>query len=459
MHAPAPLGVTRHLTALARYSDLSAYARQIQRLGGCEQPVRMEGHRLDVHAATGEVVREIVGSSLPAGQLLIRCNNRRATRCAACAEVYRKDTFHLVTAGLSGGKGIGPAVAGHPRVFATFTAPSFGPVHNRPSGGRCRCGSSHPDDDSALGTPLDPDRYDYRAAVLWNAHAGALWARFTTYLRQQIASRAGIGRSALRDCLKVSYAKVAEYQRRGAVHFHAVIRLDGPDGAEDSPPAWATTELLADAIRSAARLAEAPGPVLDGRSYAFRFGEQLDIRPIRSVDFAGTSELSSRAVAAYIAKYATKGAETAGTLDRPVRNPITDLIGSGVTDHARQLILTCWHLGTLSELEELRLRKWAHMLGFRGHFSTKSRAYSVTLSALRQERADHNEALARERAAEAGHPLPDPDTVLVLSHWRFAGTGWTDAERFVAHGAPPPDAVGPSATSAVPVLDSMGDLA
>ncbi|MER7831517.1 replication initiator [Streptomyces sp. NPDC095602] len=434
MHPAAPAGAIRRLAALARHGDLSAYARQIQRLGGCERPVRMEGHRLDVHSGTGEIVREIADRDLPAGQLLIRCNNRRATRCASCAEVYRRDTFHLVTAGLSGGKGIGPAVARHPRVFVTFTAPSFGPVHNRPGGGRCRCGRLHAEDDPALGTPLDPERYDYRAAVLWNAHAGALWGRFTTYLRQQLASRADLSRSALRHRLKVSYAKVAEYQRRGAVHFHAVIRLDGPDGAEDTPPTWATTELLTDAIRSAARLTETPGPVLDGRAYAFRFGEQLDVRPIRSADFAGTSELSSPAVAAYIAKYATKGAETAGTLDRPIRNPITDLIGSGVTDHARQMILTCWHLGARPELEDLRLRKWAHMLGFRGHFSTKSRAYSVTLGALRRERAEHNEALARERAADAGHPLPDPDTVLVLSHWRFAGTGLTAEERLLAHG-------------------------
>ncbi|MFF0809089.1 replication initiator [Streptomyces albogriseolus] len=449
MRPAAPTAAIRQLAALAQHGDLSAYAHQIQRLGGCEQPVRMEGHRLHVHAATGEIVREIADRDLPAGQLLIRCNNRRATRCAACAEIYRKDTFHLVTAGLSGGKGIGPAVAQHPRVFATFTAPSFGPVHNRPSGGRCRCGRLHPDDDPALGTPLDPDRYDYRAAVLWNAHAGALWGRFTTYLRQHLASHAGISRSALRDCLKLSYAKVAEYQRRGAVHFHAVIRLDGPDGAEDTPPAWATTELLTEAIRSAARLAETPGPVLDGRTYAFRFGDQLDIRPIRSTDFTGSSELSSRAVAAYIAKYATKGAETAGTLDRPIRNPITDLIGSGVTAHARRMILTCWHLGALPELEDLRLRKWAHMLGFRGHFSTKSRAYSVTLGALRQARTDHNEALARERAAEAGHPLPDPDTVLVLSHWRFAGTGLTAAETWLgASRRPTSDTEGDSAWTA-----------
>ncbi|MCZ9339583.1 replication initiation protein, partial [Streptomyces sp. TRM76130] len=53
-------------------------------------------------------------------------------------------------------------------------------------------------------------------------------------------------------------------------------------------------------------------------------------------------------------------------------------------------------------------------------------------------RADHNEALTRERAAEAGHPLPDPDTVLVLSHWRFAGTGLTAAEHLIAHGIPSP---------------------
>ncbi len=96
------------------------------------------------------------------------------------------------------------------------------------------------------------------------------------------------------------------------------------------------------------------------------------------------------------------------------------------------MILTCWHLGALPELEDLRLRKWAHMLGFRGHFSTKSRAYSVTLGALRQARADHNEALTRERATEVGHPLPDPDTVLVLSHWVFAGTGLTAAETWLA---------------------------
>jgi replication initiator protein RepSA len=34
----------------------------------------------------------------------------------------------------------------------------------------------------------------------------------------------------------------------------------------------------------------------------------------------------------------------------------------------------------------LPLIRWLHMLGFRGHFNTKSRRYSTTLGRLRAER-------------------------------------------------------------------------
>jgi hypothetical protein len=79
-----------------------------------------------------------------------------------------------------------------------------------------------------------------------------------------------------------------------------------------------------------------------------------------------------------------------------------------------------------------KLRDWAHMLGFRGHFSTKSRRYSTTLGALRQVRADYR--AAQQRAALG---LPDPDdtpeaTTLVLSHWTYAGHGYTPGESWLA---------------------------
>ncbi|MFF0222743.1 replication initiator [Streptomyces sp. NPDC004629] len=427
---------------------MPALLRQLSGLGGCTHPIRLDGHRTeyDVNTATGEigsVLHHLDSTRLPAGHLLVRCNNRRTTRCAACAEVYRRDTFHLITSGLRGGKGVPERVAAHPRVFATFTAPGFGPVHNRPTGQArtvraCRCGTLHDQEDPALGTPLDLDTYDYETAVLWNAHAGPLWRRFSTYLRREVAKRAGLTQRAFREHARVSFAKVAEYQKRGAVHFHAVIRIDGPEGGDTPPPAWATPDLLTDAIRAAATAVRVDGPEIDGRAHTFTFGRQLDVRTIRSAHFNDAKELTERAVAAYIAKYATKGAETAtGALDRPLKFA-AELAQLDISDHARRLIRTAWTLGARKDLEHLRLRAWAHMLGFRGHFSTKSRRYSTTLGALRDARAEWRASQAAE--AINGHTTsgnPDVVTTLVLDHWIYAGTGLTDTEAWLADSIAP----------------------
>ncbi|MCZ2526000.1 replication initiator [Streptomyces sp. NPDC059506] len=427
---------------------MPALLRQLSGLGGCTRPVRLDGHRTEhaVNTRTGEIGRilhHLQATDLPAGHLLVRCNNRRATRCPACAEVYRRDTFHLVTAGLRGGKGIPETVAAHPRVFATFTAPGFGPVHNRPTGPgctvrRCRCGVLHGQEDDVLGTPLDPNTYDYEAAVLWNAHAGALWRRFSIYLRREVAKRAGLPQREFAEHARVSFAKVAEYQKRGAVHFHAVIRLDGPSGGDAPPPAWATAELLTDAVRAAAATAEVPGPVVDGRAHTFAFGRQLDVRTIRGTDLDGAADLTDRAVAAYIAKYATKGAETAtGTLDRPLKL-LAELAQAEITDHARRMIRTAWALGARKDLEHLRLRAWAHMLGFRGHFSTKTRRYSTTLGALRDARAQWRRAQALAALDGTQRPAEeDEETTYVLAHWVFAGTGLTPGEAWLAASTAP----------------------
>jgi hypothetical protein len=50
------------------------------------------------------------------------------------------------------------------------------------------------------------------------------------------------------------------------------------------------------------------------------------------------------------------------------------------------MIQAAWRLGGLQQYQHLGLRRWAHMLGFRGHFLTKSRRYSTTFTALRQQR-------------------------------------------------------------------------
>ena len=63
------------------------------------------------------------------------------------------------------------------------------------------------------------------------------------------------------------------------------------------------------------------------------------------------------------------------------------------------MIRTAWALGHLPEFADLKLWKWAHMLGFRGHFSTKSRAYSTTLGALRDVRRAWRTAQAEHARA------------------------------------------------------------
>ncbi|MFD8081629.1 replication initiator [Kitasatospora sp. NPDC059722] len=461
--------LTARLAKLAAAGYLAPLARQIGSLGGCARPIRMTGHRTRLDTTTGQILDHLDTRHLPAGELLLRCGNRRTTRCPACSTLYRYDTYQLIAAGLRGGKTVPTTVATHPRVFATLTAPGFGPVHNQPGTAPCTCGTRHADGDPLLGTPLNPQRYDYTGAVLWNAHAPALWARFTTHLRREIAKAAGLTQRTLRHHATLSYAKVAEYQKRGQIHFHTVIRIDGPTGPTSTPPTWATTDLLDHAVRTAAQRTRVQQQRLSGAGGAdraqlleppvFWFGHQIDVRAIRSTDFTGDAPVTDRHVAAYIAKYATKGAETTtGTLDRRLRF-LAELAQHDLTDHARRMIHTAWHLGTRPEHTHLRLRQWAHMLGFRGHFSTRTRHYSTTLTHLRAERTtwrarqddaqewpgqsqpvtDRHSDRSDRAALTAGHTDPNAghrsghrtqggrrigaDTTLVISHWQYAGSG------------------------------------
>ena len=276
------------------------------------------------------------------------------------------------------------------------------------------CNEKHARDDDRLGEPLCPQCYDYTGSVLFNAYAPELWRRFTITLRRTLGRRAGLTSKAFAAQARLSYAKVAEYQRRGVVHFHAIVRLDGPTGPASTPPAWATPGLLTDAIGHAARAVRVQAPTAPRvPSRSLTWGGQLDIRPVTP-----TGELTDTKVAGYVAKYATKAAECTGTLDRRV-TPADRLDELPVGDHARRHIAECLRLGRLPQFADLRLTAWAHMLGFRGHFSTKSRAYSITLGSLRADRA----AFQRERAVAAGlRPAAGRPPTTARSSWRTGTT-------------------------------------
>ncbi len=380
---------------------------------------------------TGEILHHYDTRNEPGERLLVRCRNRRATVCPACSRLHAGDTFHLVRAGLLGGKNVPATVRHRPRLFVTLTAPSFGPVHRaggvcrpRRDGGNCEhgrplgCGTVHTPDAPAVGQPLCPDCYDYTAHVLWHAHASKLWDRFVIDVRRRLASSVGLVQSHFARHARLSFARVAEYQKRAAVHVHAVVRLDGPDGSGDEPPAWATTELLTDAVRASARrvLVRSPYSPATGE-LALRWGAQVDARPLRSKGDGPDDD----AVAAYVAKYVTKGAsETGAGLDHPL-TAWADIESAPVSTHVRTLMRACWRFGGLPEYEPLRLRAWTHTLGYRGHILTKSRAYSTTYAALRAQRADH-----------MGHG--DGPDAITERQWRYVGSGHTPGAALIAAG-------------------------
>jgi hypothetical protein len=429
------------------WADLRAWERQLASTGTCTHPIRLTGRITAIDLATGETAPVYDTTSEPGGMLHVPCGNRRESVCPPCSQVYKRDARQLVRAGLAGGKGIPETVSAHPCVFATLTAPSFGPVHARRMRGKtalpCRprrdqkqrrcphgrdisCPVRHVEDDPRLGRPLCGDCFDYQAAVLFNLHAGKLFKRFTTYLPRHLARLAGVTGKQLRADLRIRYVKVAEYQARGVVHFHAVIRLDAPGDGYAPPPARYTAALLCDAIARAAAAVRLAAPTGRGPRIRLGFGRQVDARPVwRDPVVASGQPLDIDAVANYIAKYATKSADVPGLPDTRIRH-LSEIEALRCSAHHKRMVLTAWDLGSRQATGDPRLRLWAHMLGYGGHFLTKSRRYSVTFGQLRRARAEHRR-LERYPDGERdpwGRPLDDT-VVLILKSWSYAGTGYT----------------------------------
>ena len=141
-------------------------------------------------------------------------------------------------------------------------------------------------------------------------------------------------------------------------------------------------------------------------------------------------------MASYLAKYSTKGTEVTGHASARITDGTLDLYARADGTHPERLIHSCWSLG--AEPGYVGLRRWAHMLGFGGHFLTKARRYSIRFADLRQARISYRRG--QDTGPDHG-PIrtaehTDEETVLIVGTFTYAGTGWkTTGDALLANSA------------------------
>ena len=205
--------------------------------------------------------------------------------------------------------------------FVTFTAPSFGRVKNS--------------------VPVDAKRYEYRKQVEWNQKSTDLFH----------ATTIALGRS-LPDA---EWVFVREWQRRGAIHFHGIVRV----------PEWIDSEQVLTELKALRTV----------QSNGIAWGRQQDIQYV-SGDPTSTVRYMSKVVA-YTSKH--QGGQR-GSLPEQLANFYTRL-----DSHAQKL--TCKSKGCSDK--KLCKSRMHRTHGYAGQMLSKSKGWSLiglTFGELRDQR-------------------------------------------------------------------------
>lgn len=299
----------------------------------CEHPITLKG--LGINKTTGEVSER---------KTYVTCGSRRRSKCVACSDVYSRDAYTVASSGWQ--EGISYA-------WITLTAPGrevFGCQHHTFAGrdGKRRCTPKrkcpgcgkdvppckrfHKPGDPLIGVPVC-DCFDYEKAAAFNTAVPALWVKTMRRLNDEFGEDG-----------RLPFLKVAEWQRRGLVHIHVLVR-----GIED-------TERVLSAVRAA-------------RAEGFAWGENSKVEIIAPHDVNRAKEAFR-----YIVKYATKS----------------------VADHRdREAPALRLHLAKLRHTAQIASEGSARVaaargdgLGFGGHVLTKSHAWGTTFKAIRDARQE-----------------------------------------------------------------------
>ena len=342
--------------------------------------------------------------------------------------------WQLLYAGAAGGrKGVPETIRAHPLVFATLTAPGFGAVHGTREDPIRRAGPVPPAAGPAGGLRARPAdlvrsrtrrrRRPARATAvrrllrlrrsrrLQLARAGAV-APVHHRPAPDLARRAGLTPAEHARRCRLSFVKVAEFQRRAVVHFHALIRLDGPGG------------LLRPAAAGRRGRAGRRDPRSGGRGPAHRrpARRRRGDAPVRRADRHATGQRR-------------RGRRADPGPGRRVRREVRHQVRRGLRARrpaadarprspARACPRTspgsCGPAGTSASTRTTpACAAGFTWRGSAGTSASKSRRYSTTLGAIRGERREYRRRQDADRARLAGQPDRDEETTLVVSRWEL----------------------------------------
>ena len=391
---------------------------------------------------------------MPDGVIYKPCGNRRATVCPGCAETYHRDAYQLLRAGLIGGKGITPDRRHppgrvrhlHRPVLRHRPHPAGPPAHLRrqdplplpaaalPRPPQPRHLPARPP--RRLLHPAPPRRPQARPAAvpgllrprppgrLEPARRRTVAAHQTSHRtpprparRRRGSPRPVLRPEAARSPVRVSHGKAAEFQARGAVHFHALLRLDGVDPADPdrdrsrhrpaSPSPTSTTPSGRPPPPSATPPRRIPPSPAAGRSPG-----APDRHPTHHPAGTGTSPTGwSPATSPSTPPKPPKPPATPPPASPPTPSTCTPTRTAPTpTASSTPAGASAPHPGYVS------LRRWAHMLGFGGHFLTKARRYSVRFRDLRQARITYRR---RQDTGPEHGPIrtadhTDDETILII---------------------------------------------
>ena len=335
--------------------------------------------RQEISLSTGEISQSVFEK---------RCGTRRKDKCEPCSTIWRDDAYFAL---LNPSKEHSGSIT-----FITLTAPGsklFGKTHRGSYLGkaseRCPCRKYHHPNDSIVGLPLKPRSFNYALVSDFNHKASRLTTVTLQKIQRLMLSEMNRNKPAdlkkdMKD-IRLPVARVMEWQDRGVLHVHIIVRGHIP------------TYIVDRAVNGSAKT-ESRRRINPASHQGQSWGKVIDVQHINSADTNQIKKLSS-----YVTKvvnYALKDVTGDGqakssekeSFNKAIRrttNWVVPCKRSASECDASPMLTSTQIIGKPTRKSNnycVKHRRAHHQLGFTGNVLTLNKQWGSTLGLARKTR-------------------------------------------------------------------------